>query len=117
MAWNDKATIECEFSFKCPKIWNQLAKAGQKNVRFCHECQREVYLVDTEKEKRKHAAQGHCIAIPLHGSDSENDKWERGHAVGMVYNPFEDDLPEGQNPDSYARLKTFIRNPPQRDRA
>jgi len=84
MAENEQATIECEFAFKCPKTWNQLAKTAQENVRFCSECQREVYLIQTDDELRKHSAKGHCIAAPLTMQDFHSEEEEIGYAVGRV---------------------------------
>ncbi len=34
----------CRFAFKCQQKWDDLKDTRDDAVRFCRECQREVYL-------------------------------------------------------------------------
>ena len=63
MAWNDEATIACEFAFKCPKTWGQLTPTEAEGIRHCSECDRDVHLALTEEDFRRHADGGHCVAV------------------------------------------------------
>ena len=65
---DEEAKITCEFRFKCPKVWHLLQPTQQEGIRHCPECDREVHLAPTEEEFRWHAAQGHCVAVPVVGS-------------------------------------------------
>lgn len=64
------------FQFRCPQRWFNLSPTEDGNVRFCGECQRNVYLCRNVDEWRLHAGQGHCVAIP---QPSKPD------IVGLIY--------------------------------
>lgn len=68
--WNDATQIRCKFTFKCPKVWNRLQPPAVEGVRHCSECDRDVYLVLTEEEFRRHGEAGHCVAVPVKGEES-----------------------------------------------
>ena len=75
--WNDEARIRCEFTLRCPKVWNRLQRTAVEGVRYCSECDRDVFLVLTEKDLQRYANAGHCVAIPVKG-EGESD-WYVGH--------------------------------------
>jgi hypothetical protein len=55
----------CEIKFKCPNIWGNLKKTENPKVRFCDECQENVYIVEDIENFPKDKK---CVMIPL--SDS-----------------------------------------------
>ena len=70
------------FQFRCPQRWFNLSPTEDGNVRFCGECQRNVYLCRNVDEWRLHAGQGRCVAIPQRFKDE---------AVGMIDMDYEGD--------------------------
>lgn len=55
----------CTFAFKCDKKWAQLAKTGNADVRFCDQCQREVFHCHDDEELVQSIALNRCVAIDL----------------------------------------------------
>jgi len=55
----------CEYSveYECPLEWKNLKKTKDSKVRFCGECNKEVYRCRTEEDLDKHIDLNHCIAI------------------------------------------------------
>ena len=49
--WEDaKSYIDirnCSFGFKCNQKWEDLLKRKEKNIKYCLECEKEVYLIET----------------------------------------------------------------------
>ena len=61
-----KASIRnCKFAFKCPLKWESLAKTTDPDVRFCDECQQEVYFCRSDAELVKAIKLNRCIAITV----------------------------------------------------
>ena len=55
----------CEYTFeyKCPLEWKNLKKTKDSKVRFCGECDKNVYRCKTDQEIDKHIGLNHCIAV------------------------------------------------------
>ena len=55
----------CEYTFeyKCPLEWKNLNKTKDSKVRFCDECNKNVYRCRTDEDIDKHIQLNHCIAI------------------------------------------------------
>ena len=55
----------CEYTFeyKCPLEWKNLNKTKNSKVRFCDECNKNVYRCRTDEDIDKHIQLNHCIAI------------------------------------------------------
>jgi len=47
----------------CYKSWDELEKTGSEEKRYCHECEKHVYHVNTVDEIREHVEARHCIAF------------------------------------------------------
>jgi hypothetical protein len=58
----------------CRLNWESLTPTDEANVRTCPHCGEAVFLCKTDAEAIAHAAQGHCLAMPIfHDSeDPEN---------------------------------------------
>ncbi len=88
MAWNDEAKISCAFRFKCPKVWDNLQPTQHEGIRHCPECDRDVHLALTEADFRRHADEGHCVAVRvLQARVPEGDRIEV-LMVGNVRAPY-----------------------------
>ena len=55
----------CQFADKCTKKWGDLRKAQGNiaNVRFCDECEQDVYLCFTDLQLSKAIRENKCVAI------------------------------------------------------
>jgi hypothetical protein len=87
LEWNE-ARISCQFSSKCPKTGDRLVSTGLVSVRHCPECDRDVHLVLTEDNFRRHAEAGHCVAVKVLRPEDSNE-W---HIVGSTAGPFDTGL-------------------------
>jgi uncharacterized protein (TIGR02996 family) len=68
VAFFDRPPVEhClpEFSFKCPKQWQDLGLTREVGVRHCDDCRQSVYYCNTLAEARAHARRGRCVAVSL----------------------------------------------------
>ena len=67
--WEDaKSYIDirnCHFGFECNQRWENLLKRKEKNIKYCHECEKEVYLIDTNEELMGAIKFNHCVAIKV----------------------------------------------------
>ena len=55
----------CKFEFECTKKFEQLEETDSSDVRFCANCERNVYRCNTIKEVQEHAIAGHCISLSM----------------------------------------------------
>lgn len=55
--------IECTFEFKCDKQWDDLETQLASNIKFCQQCQKDVYLCKTQEELDHSRSLGRCISI------------------------------------------------------
>ena len=55
--------IECTFEFKCNKQWDELETQVTSNIKFCKQCEKEVYLCKTQQELDHARSLGLCISI------------------------------------------------------
>ena len=58
-----KEIRNCTVRFKCPKLWRMLTETEDPKIRFCEQCAKQVYLVETEAELGMHSSAGRCVAI------------------------------------------------------
>jgi hypothetical protein len=76
-----------DFSFQCPKRWEQLRPTEDEAVRFCDQCRRQVFFCTSLEVAQTHAAVGDCIAVDprlaRQPGDLESNLWETGLVVGM----------------------------------
>lgn len=55
--------IACKLKFKCPNEWADLDRTSVPEVRFCTECQSNVYFAQTQSDFEKFVNEGKCIAL------------------------------------------------------
>ena len=67
--WEDaKSYVDirnCSFGFKCTQKWEDLIKRKEKNIKYCLECEKEVYLIETNTELMHAIKFNHCVAIKV----------------------------------------------------
>jgi uncharacterized protein (TIGR02996 family) len=61
------------FDYVCDRRWENLQTTADQAVRFCDSCRQNVHYCDTIMEARKHAQNGHCIAVDLGVIRREDD--------------------------------------------
>lgn len=63
--------ISCTFEFQCTKQWDALTETSDKSVRFCNQCDHNVYFCSTDEQILKAGSEGKCIAYEASaGTDS-----------------------------------------------
>lgn len=61
----DSAFRNCAWGYKCSKSWSMLSETENTDVRFCHDCHKEVYWVNTKAELTKNVLLNRCVCFPL----------------------------------------------------
>jgi len=62
-----------KMDFVCPKKWNEMQSTENRKVRFCDDCQKNVYFCDNIVEARELGGQGCCIGIAVGIKRKEED--------------------------------------------
>ena len=60
---SDYLLANCKYSFKCIKTWESLEITSSQEVRYCSDCQQEVYYCRTKREMVSAIKKRKCIAI------------------------------------------------------
>ena len=99
--WEDaKSYVDirnCSFGFKCNQKWDGLLKRKEKNIKYCHECEKEVYLIETNEELMHAIKFNHCVAIKVR--HDEIPQSTKPHIdVGMI-------IPTNYDEPAYMRNK------------
>jgi hypothetical protein len=85
--WEDaKSYIDirnCSFGFKCNQKWSSLLKRKEKNIKYCNECEKEVYLIKTNEELSHAIKFNHCVAIKVRHDEIPQAK-KPDITVGML---------------------------------
>jgi len=88
--WEDaKSYIDirnCSFGFKCNQKWEDLLKRKEKNIKYCLECEKEVYLIETNVELAYAIKFNHCVAIKVRHDEIPEPKRPK-ITVGMLTSP------------------------------
>jgi len=51
------------------------------SVRFCDQCEKNVFLLNSTAEALGHASKGECVAIPIELTNESKQKWDSRHMV------------------------------------
>lgn len=62
-----------QFEFVCSKKWNEMTPTDNRKVRFCGDCQKNVYFCDTTTEARALGQQGCCVGLDVGVKRKEDD--------------------------------------------
>ena len=75
----------CIYGLKCDQSWEEMTLTKKENVRFCENCEKEVFLVKKKGQLFEAIQLNRCVAIkPL------NSKHEEFHLLGKVIDYQED---------------------------
>jgi hypothetical protein len=93
------------FDFLCDQAWADMEPTGDKDVRHCETCNKDVYFCDNLADAREHSQEGHCIAVDLGITRQDGDLMPRTLFAGQ---PSKEHLRQGYEEDldpvSQARL-------------
>jgi hypothetical protein len=85
--WEDaKSYVDirnCTLGFKCIQKWEGLIKRKEKNIKYCLECEKEVYLIETNTELMYAIKFNHCVAIKVRHDEIPQTK-RSNITVGMI---------------------------------
>lgn len=70
----------CVFGFKCTNKWESLNSTTIEDIKFCEDCQKEVYFIEDLVSLEKAIALNRCVAI---NTTSESDEIVK-ITVGMI---------------------------------
>jgi predicted RNase H-like nuclease len=78
----------CSFTYQCPKTWDALLETNVDSIRYCDQCERNVFLSQSVDQAHNHAARGECVAIPVQLTEQAKRQLEHaGTVVGMMSMP------------------------------
>lgn len=72
MSQSNLSIRNCAFAFRCEKTWDSLDRLANENVRFCNDCEKNVYFCSNEKELMQAIKTNECVAIKLKGISEFN---------------------------------------------
>ena len=71
---NKRTTISnCRFAYKCAKTWASLQTTEQSDVKFCDDCQREVFFCRTDSQLVAAIKLNRCVAFERKSQDKDSD--------------------------------------------
>ena len=70
----------CVFGFKCTNKWAGLNNTAIEDIKFCEDCQKEVFFIEDLVSLEKAIALNRCVAI---NTSLENDEIVK-ITVGMI---------------------------------
>jgi len=50
------------FKDQCPKLWEHLEATDKTSIKFCNECQENVYKATSKAKLLEYGAEGKCVA-------------------------------------------------------
>lgn len=68
---SDPSIDNCQFLFECAASWSELKKTEDAAIRFCDQCQKNVYLCHTYDQLAQAISFNRCVAIYKNGSNLE----------------------------------------------
>ncbi len=61
---SDKLTIRnCKFAFKCSAKWDELQETEDDSIKFCDDCQKEVFFCENDDDLVAQVRLNRCVAI------------------------------------------------------
>ena len=88
--------VNCDFVFKCTQQWEKMANTETDGVRFCGECQKNVYFADSYGKLDRFSREGKCVAV-----------WQEIPVYNNLQNEFRSQMTAGMP----ARTTDFGREP------
>ena len=80
----------CEFRFKCPKLWDSLELTGDDTVRFCGQCNSTVHYCRAPLQLHAAIIANHCVAVEIHDALDSEPRLVVGEPLCSSYLPVEE---------------------------
>ena len=92
----------CVFGFRCAQNWDEMEETSRDGVRFCKECEKNVYLISSEDKLLEAITLNRCVAIevPKDLEPPSNQKPEK--ILGMLTS-YEESYGEPEPNDEYRK--------------
>ena len=92
----------CVFGFRCAQKWDEMKETSRDGVRFCKECEKDVYLISSEDKLLEAITLNRCVAIeaPMDLEPPSNQKPEK--ILGMLTS-YEESYDEPEPNDEYRK--------------
>ena len=71
----------CKFAFKCPKFWSELKETASPEIRYCINCNENVYRCINDEDIAYAIRHNRCVAIMPYYDESE---YEETALVGLI---------------------------------
>ena len=94
----------CIFGFRCAQKWDEMKETSRDGVRFCKECEKDVYLISSEDKLLEAITLNRCVAIEM-PKDLEvpsNPKQKSEKILGMLTS-YEERYGEPEPNDEYRK--------------
>lgn len=62
-AYSDIRNCDVRFQTRCPKQWADLTPTDENTVRYCNECQQNVYFCHSSEELKRRTGNDQCVAF------------------------------------------------------
>jgi hypothetical protein len=62
----------CTFAFQCTAKWQQLDETEDEDIRFCNDCQREVYYCFDDDDLARCVKLNRCVAFKRNCEDIDD---------------------------------------------
>jgi hypothetical protein len=69
--------VYTRFTFVCPRTWVSLGRTKDEDVRSCDGCGELVYFCADDDALKRHAQQGHCVAMPATAEEDAGTRARR----------------------------------------
>ncbi|CAN6133892.1 hypothetical protein MCETRH20_00910 [Methylophilaceae bacterium] len=74
----------CVFGFRCAQKWDEMEETSRDGVRFCKECEKDVYLISSEDKLLEAITLNRCVAIEVPKDSELPPKQKSEKILGML---------------------------------
>ena len=61
---SDYKLRNCSWGYSCKANWDELTTTGSESIRFCGDCQKEVYRVESKVSLAEAVLLNRCVCFP-----------------------------------------------------
>jgi hypothetical protein len=79
-------TENCPLNYYCAKSWDELIETKNPAIKFCKQCNHEVYFCETMEDFNKRALAGQCVAYLVY-KDTGLGKVAVDNPIGLPKRP------------------------------
>jgi hypothetical protein len=81
----------CWWGYKCPQTWGTLKETLNPNIKFCHECKKDVFKTNSEEELVENIQLNRCMYFSENLIMSESEKNENTRRQSLGFMPIRPD--------------------------